>query len=168
MDLLTLLETALHHVDSASRGFNLLGRLNRLVFGRLVITSPSSGERRNTEWVLVKGSHSRVDNGRFYYWLMTINGNEWWPQHEIRLLLDGTWSGKVNVGKTTGPRTSIAAVVRVTPVVNVLLNEWKKLKNSTGNIDPIILSRRNLVGWTVVESVSIPIPEGAILIGQQS
>src|SRR5215831_13383339 len=123
MEPATAVATGLKGAEYALKGW---GWLRRFSSGRrLTITRPESQKATSTEWVKIEGTHSGAASGKYYFWLMTTNGTEWWLAEDIKLNINGKWESRVNVGKGPGPRWSIAAVVRVTPAIHALLTELR-------------------------------------------
>ncbi len=143
------------------------GWFKRQLSGTVTITRPPNQEAHSSEWVKIEGAHSRVSNGKYQFWLMTTDGVEWWLAEDIKLNLNGKWESRVNVGKKSGPRRSVAVVVRVTPVIHVLLTEIRRLRSQTHDYTGIKISQRDRKGWDVVAVVEIQIP-GEIKVGETS
>lgn len=168
MDPMTTLATATTGLEGLGYTIKGWNWLKQIFFGKLTITHPENPHASLTEWVIIKGTHSGVATGKYHFWLMTTNGGEWWLADEIKLNVNGKWESKVNVGKRAGPRESLAAVVRVTPVIHALLTELKRLRQKADDYAAVKIPLRNRWGWEVVTHVSIQIPPGAIQLDQTS
>jgi hypothetical protein len=165
MEPLTAVTTGVKAAEYGVKGWNWL---RRLWSGSVVITRPENRKATSSEWVTVEGTHKRVAGGKYYYWLMTTNGTDWWPAEELKLNINGKWDGRVNVGKTPGPRSSIVVVVRVTPALHAVLTEVKRLRHKACDYAGIKIPQRHRWGWDVVTLVDIQIPPGEIKVGETS
>ncbi len=163
MEPATAVATGLKSAEYAVKGW---GWLRRQWSGSVSITRPENQKALSSEWVKIEGTHSGVANGKYHYWLMTTNGTEWWPAEDLKLNVNGKWEGRVNIGKSPGPRWSIAVVLRVTPAIHALLTELRRHKAS--DYAGIKVPQNNRWGWDVVTHVDIQIPPGDIRVGETS
>jgi len=105
------LSTATTVVKSATLAEKAVGWYRRWRGGSVVISTPANRDVLSVQpWIAMNGVHTKAKGT---YWLLTHNGDKYWPQNKITLEHDGRWSSSVNVNTRTATRTSSIVVARV-------------------------------------------------------
>ena len=158
----------LNALKSAEYTIKISGWLRRKLSGTVRITRPENNKALSTEWIRIEGVHSGVVGGKYHYWLMTTNGVEWWPAEDIKLNVNGKWDSRINIGRTPGPRVSTAVIVRVTPAINALLTELRRLRHKADDYAGIKIPQSNRWGWDILDRLDVQIPLGEIRVSETS
>ncbi len=106
--------------------------------GTMFITSPQNRQSVDGPRVEIRGTHTDPTNA---FWLLTHDGDKYWPQRRIRPLPDGLWKESVNVDTKPHDRDASLVLVKTSPFCNMVLEEWVKKGEKTKNWDPITLPK---------------------------
>jgi hypothetical protein len=151
MDALSTTATA---VKAAGLLDKVVSTWRRWRAGSIKITGPGNREVSSVQpWISVKGTHMKVI-GKF--WLLTHNGDSYWPQNRITLEHDGRWTSRVNGNTKKENRECSIVLASVGDFADAVFEDYKVRGGKTGNWDPIRLPTRNRE-LTIVDEVIITI-----------
>jgi hypothetical protein len=91
-------------------------------------------------WIPVTGTHAKA---RGTYWLLTHNGDRYWPQNKIALDHDGRWSSSVHVNIRKYNRSSCIIVAKVGDFANAAFDDYKLRGRTTNYWEPIRLPQKS-------------------------
>ena len=118
-------------VDLAQKGW---GWWKTLWNGKISITSPQYKAIVHPEWVPVEGVHK---NAKGTYWLVTHDGDKYWPQAGITRHPDGSWSQRVNVNKDKGPRPCFLILAWTSEFMDSIFRDFMARGNKTNHWGPL-------------------------------
>ena len=130
---------ALSITTTTIKGIGLLRQfgswLHRKLGGSIEITEP---QNRNTckeqPWIKIKGTHSSP-KGKF--WLLTRDGDNYWPQTKITLQHDRVWSASVNVNTKNETRNCCIVLARVGGFGNDVFEDYRTRCKRTSDWFPM-------------------------------
>ncbi len=102
----------------------------------MAINSPLNHQVMPQPWVEFRGTHTNLTQA---YWLLTHDGNKFWPQCRIRPRADGQWVERVNVNEKPEDREHSVILAKTSPFCDKVLEEWKIKSENSNNWDPINL-----------------------------
>jgi hypothetical protein len=84
----------------------------------------------------VHGKHNKVKG---IYWLVTHDGDKYWPQCRIRPHQDGNWAERVNVGPVTNQKPCFLILAWASDLINAVSTDYKERGRRTNDWGPMTL-----------------------------
>jgi len=106
------------------------------VGGSIEIKSPQNRETIDLQpWVPVKGTARDV--GARLFWLLTRDGDKYWPQTRISVQHDGQWEGRVRVSRNEKTRQHSVTLAEVSGFANSVFEDWRSKGHRTNDWGPL-------------------------------
>jgi hypothetical protein len=120
--------------------------------GTIVITDPHNRDNRDVQpWIKVKGTHTRP-KGKF--WLLTHNGDQYWPQKRIILEHDGIWNSNVHANTKKETRNCAIVLAKVGDFADAVFEDYKTRGGRTKDWSPLKLPR-NSQEFNIIQEIVI-------------
>ena len=156
MDLIGATGTAVTAADLSVKGW---GWWKRRMNGDIRITHPPSGQVVLNERVPISGTHNLVGNKKRqgYFWLLTRERVNYWPQREIDLKENGRWEETVNVGRDEGPRESVVILVHLSDFMHEISTDYKSRSKKGNYYGPLVMHPPK-AHFSIVQGLVLVIP----------
>jgi hypothetical protein len=119
------------------------------------ITHPSFRDEVDSPITVGGTHHNEAGN----YWLITNDGNQYWPKHEVKFGPGGQWEERIFSG---GGHPVTISLINVSGSVHTTFENWKRNANKTKNWDALILDQTTVKENVVrCDSVVVTVPRAS-------
>lgn len=134
------LSTAATVAKTATLTEKAIGLWRKMLGGSLKISTPTPGGVSKVQpWIDVEGVHT---NPKVIFWLLTHDGDKYWPQNKVKFAYDGTWNGRVHGNTKAETRKCCIVLARVGDFANAAFEDYKSRGNRTKDWGPISLPHK--------------------------